>query len=284
MKRILVIIPYFGKWPQWLGHYLRSCETNPTIDWLLISNCPPPKKYPANVRFQTMTMREYCGVISQRLDIPFICADSYKMCDIRPALGVIHQDQLAGYDYFGYGDLDVIYGDLRKFYTPSVLEYLSVSSHENMISGHLALIQNTEEGINAFRLVKNWQLTMGHPWHHAFDEGHFSNLFLTGCLKGRAYMREQYSTILSRRPWIDGTMDHPQVWYWRQGILTNQKDGDREFPYLHFMNWKSSRYLPPPFKKPAAWEKLKKVPFVSLDKSRDGWMMTRKGFLPLKDL
>ncbi len=31
-------------------------------------------------------------------------------------------------------------------------------------------------------------------------------------------------------------------WFWRRGKLTNERDADREFLYLHFMRWKSDQY------------------------------------------
>ena len=35
MKSILIIIDYFGKWPEWLLVFLANCEANPTVNWLI---------------------------------------------------------------------------------------------------------------------------------------------------------------------------------------------------------------------------------------------------------
>ena len=53
-------------------------------------------------------------------------------------------------------------------------------------------------------------------------------------------------TVLSVRGWHDGTMKYPQRWFWRRGRLTNERDGAREFLYLHFMRWQSARWISDP--------------------------------------
>ena len=35
----------------------------------------------------------------------------------------------------------------------------------------------------------------------------------------------------------------PGRWFWRDGRLMNERYQEREFLYLHFMNWKSDRWL-----------------------------------------
>ena len=61
---------------------------------------------------------------------------------------------MKGYDFWGWGDLDVVYGDIRHFMTDEVL-----SSHK-MISGwgHLTLYHNDEETNTYFmKPIKGYQ-------------------------------------------------------------------------------------------------------------------------------
>jgi hypothetical protein len=51
------------------------------------------------------------------------------------------------------------------------------------------------------------------------------------------------------------------VWLWRDGHLTNTRDGDREFIYLHFMNFVSARWTATGER--AAWHGLS--PLVHFD-------------------
>lgn len=296
MKRILVLIPYFGRWPDWFPLFLESCRTNPSIHWRFYTDCPLPADPPPNVHFEVMEFRAYCERVKGRLGIDFVPAGAYKVCDLRPAFGVIHAEDIAGYDYYGYGDIDVIYGDLRRFYDDRVLSHLCISSHRDRCSGHFTLLRNQPLVHSAFRRIPDWRELMEDPEYRALDESKFAKVFLrhrkhpqwlqrlyrfVDPLQGRSHFVEQHSTILAPKPWWDGSMDHPQVWYWRQGRLTNERDGDREFPYLHFMNWKSSQWLPESQGERAAWEGLERLNWVEPGCEGAGFRIDRTGFHPL---
>lgn len=45
----------------------------------------------------------------------------YKVCDIRPNIAVLFEKIIYPYDFGGYRDLDVIYGDTRLFLSYEVL-------------------------------------------------------------------------------------------------------------------------------------------------------------------
>ncbi|MFT5753309.1 MAG: hypothetical protein ACI924_000524, partial [Flavobacterium sp.] len=51
-------MPYFGKWPIWFEAHLLSIAKNPTINWLIITDCKLPDNYPENIKFVTTTLQE----------------------------------------------------------------------------------------------------------------------------------------------------------------------------------------------------------------------------------
>jgi hypothetical protein len=273
---IIILINYFGQWPEWINLFIESCKLNPDINWTIYTDCGEPENKAANVTCRHITFDAYCELVSRQLGIKFHPDFSYKLCDIRPALGVIHRRDIVGYRFWGYGDLDVIYGNIRSVYSDDLLErYDVISSHEKLLAGHFSIFRNTWILRNAFRRIPKWRESMTSPEHAHFDEGQFSRLFWKlgpppGFWKHinltlnpycrRALFREQYSTTLIDMPWLDGTRSHPDTWFWRDGRITNDRDGDRQFLYLHFMNWKSPRNIIPfPEDGKAAWEKIDKV-------------------------
>jgi hypothetical protein len=305
MKKVVIIIPYFGKWPDWFDLYIHSCKWNPSIDWLFYTDCSIPQALPPNIRFKLVSFKKYCQKISETLGIRFNPSSPYKLCDVKPALGLIHKDEIIRYDYFAFGDIDLIYGDLRKFYTTDVLSHLLVSSHRIRVSGHLCFIQNNNTGLNLFKEIPGWVELLEKEEYLGLDEYHLSKLFiphsrwpkpLHSLLKifkryGRqGFFKEQYSTILISISWIDGTIHHPEAWQWKDGHITNSNDGDREFAYFHFMNWKNSKYLnwsSRRFKnkykgQKAAWENKSQVNYVPYDEMDNGWILTRDGIFPLR--
>jgi hypothetical protein len=288
-----MIMPYFGRWPEWIELFMISCQWNPTVNWVFYTDCGVPACAPENVRFVHMSFDDYREMVSKRLAIQFPKTSPYKLCDYKPAYGFIHENEVAGFDYFGFGDIDVIYGDIRRFYTFEILSHNLISAHDNRLSGHFCLLRNNEFMRQAFRRVKNWQIYLEDPEHRGFDEHPFRRIVLRHKRHPRflrkisgwfdryqrnTYFKEQYSTILSPIPWHDGSYDHPQEWQWQQGRLTNTRDGEREFLYLHFMNWKSSRYLRKYRGEDAAWEGLGQIVHFEVHPGIDSWRMNRRGF------
>src|ERR1700712_2969887 len=99
LRSIRVFILWFGPWPAWIRLFVESCRWNPTVDWLLIGDAPPPPDLPPNVRIMTTTFDDYRALVALRLGIKPDWADVYKVCDVRPALGIIHPHEIAEYDY-----------------------------------------------------------------------------------------------------------------------------------------------------------------------------------------
>jgi hypothetical protein len=293
-KKIIFLMPYFGKFPEWFPLYLESCRWNPTIDWLFFTDCPVPKNAPTNVRFVSMSFPEYQQLASQQLGVTFKTESSYAVCNLRPAYGIIHQEYIERYDYFGFGDVDVIYGNLRAFYTDEVLTYNTLSTHPNSVSGHLCLIKNNEQWLNAFRKIPNWQQRMTQPLIAGVDEAAFTKILrgyrrlptplcqlwgIFDTYKRNHLFKERFSTIFSQYPWIDGSYNYPKKWFWHQGQLT--VESGEEMMYLHFMNWKSSRYLLARYGKRAAWESLPQLIDPNLRDLSEGFCISDLGFTPL---
>lgn len=264
LPRILFIIPYFGRWPFWMPFFLESCRHNADIDWLLFSDCGVLQNLPGNVKIESIGFSEYCQLVSRRLNIDFSPAVAYKLCDIKPALGHIHVDRLEGYDFWAFGDVDLVYGDLRRYFTAERLAGIDLfSTHERRVAGHLCLIRNTARQRELFMRIKDWKIRFTDQKSYALDEGAFSRIFLWrknfpkplfnllgkfNPLRRRSEFTETFSTPGGHIKWHDGTDNFPARWYWRDGCLTNDRDGERLFPYFHFYIWKRNEWsrLPEP--------------------------------------
>jgi hypothetical protein len=222
-----------------------------------------------NLTFCRVTWKEYKQKVSDTLHINFCPSTTYKVCDIRPATGALYDDELRGYDFFGYGDIDVLYGDIRQFYTDNILVNHDVlSTHRWCLSGHFALLRNDHRLSHAFRHVTGWQSIFEDTAPRRFDEDTFTKALghtLNAKDEGdrhqyshpgrfiRRYFKEQFTTPLTPSPWIDGQREHPQVWYWRNGRITNDKNYPKEFIYLHFMNYRNARWMDSTYGDSALW-------------------------------
>jgi hypothetical protein len=59
-NKIAIIIPYFGKWPEWIELYFYSCSKNECIDWYFFTDCEGIKTQYPNVHFEKMFFSDYC--------------------------------------------------------------------------------------------------------------------------------------------------------------------------------------------------------------------------------
>ena len=159
MKGCALIIPYFGtRWPIWFSLYLYSLEKNMDIlDVYLFTDIIPPKNVPKNAKFYNLSFQQYCEMVSKKLDIRFKPKNPYKLCDLKPFLPIIHSDILIGYDYVGFGDLDLIYGDLSSWLNNINKNKSLISTHIDRVSGHFVLIKNSPKILRKAYFIPKWK-------------------------------------------------------------------------------------------------------------------------------
>ena len=119
MKRILLIIPYFGNLDAtgFFSLFLYSCSSNETIDFLLLTDDKTPYEYPSNVRVVLTTLLALKERFQSHFDFPISLECPYKLCDHKLTYGELFSAEIAGYDAWGYCDIDMVFGDIRAFVT-----------------------------------------------------------------------------------------------------------------------------------------------------------------------
>lgn len=139
MKSICIIIPYFGELPAIFPFWLQSAFRNPTIDFLFFTDGPIVEE--KNIRVYKTTFQEFRTRIQKKFDFPISLSSPYKICDYRGAYGFIFEEEIRSYDFWGFGDIDLIYGNIRSFLTDEIL-----SNHKVLLGfGHLTIYRNNAE-------------------------------------------------------------------------------------------------------------------------------------------
>ncbi len=145
--RIRIIIPYFGKFRSSIIPFLNSCAQNPLFDWLIFTD-DILDNLPSNVGMVYCTLSDIRARIENCLGFSVALNSPYKLCDFRPAFGLIFKDELVDYDFWGWGDVDLVYGNLSKFITNEIL-----STYDKIYPcGHLSLLRNCDVINTAFMI------------------------------------------------------------------------------------------------------------------------------------
>lgn len=150
MKKIL-IIPYFGKFPNYYQLFLNSCEKNKSYNWLIVTDNEIEHKYPENVAVIKMSFSELKNKIQKLYKFEISLDRPHKLCDYKPAYGHIFSEYIADYDWWGHCDMDVIFGDLDNYISEELLK-----NYEKLFTwGHFTLYKNTE--INNKRYLNSFE-------------------------------------------------------------------------------------------------------------------------------
>lgn len=118
---ICLVVLYFGKLPNYFNLWLTSCKYNKTINFLLFIDDETKYDYPDNVKVIYTTFENIKNQIQSKFDFNISLKKPYKLCDYKPAYGYIFNEYLEKYDLWGHCDLDVIFGNLRKFLSEEIL-------------------------------------------------------------------------------------------------------------------------------------------------------------------
>lgn len=166
-----LIVPYFGKFNEYFPLWLKSCEYNSDYDWLIYTDDHTDYLFPPNVHVKYTTFDSLKKKINALFDFEVILDNPYKLCDYRAAYGEVFQKDLIDYDFWGYCDTDLIWGQLSHFYTDDILARFDKISD----AGHFTLYKNNEQMRTAYRILKSedcldYREVYSKPDNFAFDE------------------------------------------------------------------------------------------------------------------
>lgn len=147
INRICLVVAYYGKFNNFFQLWLDSCRKNEDIDFLVFTDDEYPYNYPSNVKVKYTTLRYISELVKSKFDFEIKLDNAYKLCDYKVAYGIIFEEYLKEYEFWGYCDVDLIFGRISSFITDDIL-----NSYDKILSrGHFTLFRNNEYINNLFR-------------------------------------------------------------------------------------------------------------------------------------
>lgn len=190
---ICYIVPYFGKLDETFKVWLYTCKYNPSIDWILFIDDREKYDFPSNVHVIYSNFEEIRKRIRDFYDFEISLDTPYKLCDYRVAYGEIFQEELKRYDFWGYCDLDIIWGNIRNILNDDVLEKYDKIGFQ----GHSTLYRNNSEINRKYRSEIKGRLlykeAFSNPKQYNFDEYGINTIFVE--LNIPFYQEVTFSTL-----------------------------------------------------------------------------------------
>ena len=253
--KIAVIAAYFGPLPNYFDLWALSAGRNSFIDFLLVTDADPRSLtiLPNNIRTICMTLDAFRQKAEAQLGTKIALTRAYKICDLRPAFAKIFETELQAYAYWGYCDLDIIWGDLQCFLPQDVFSKFDRIQER----GHLTFLRNTDAIRNLVFAPENWtnyKSVLADPRSYIFDEygGYHSIVYQAGLSRSWS---KAYADIAFDRFHLSvvSTKNYRhQIFYWEDGKVIREHLPEKanndfeiapeciktEFAYLHLQKRK----------------------------------------------
>ena len=176
-KKLAFITCYIGKLPWYFDYFVHSCTYNPTVDFYVITDDKScEKSVPHNVKLISNTLEDISLLATRKLEFAVNIKSGYKLCDFKPAYGIIFSELLKGYDFWGHCDIDIIFGNIREFITNELLEdHDLISVRPDWLTGCFLLYKNEARINTLYTYSKDYRKVFGSDKHYCFDETNFAH-------------------------------------------------------------------------------------------------------------
>jgi hypothetical protein len=245
MKKIAVFALWFGRLPDYFPLWVRSLKANKGFDFVLVTDQQVTGELSENLKVIRYSISELQQLIKQNLAITPTFKLAYKLCDYRPAFGELFASEIRDYQFWGYCDMDLMFGHLSDFVTPEILDRYNKIFNR----GHFALYKNDPYINSLYRNSKKIDAAaiLASSECYIFDEWHgIHEIF-------KEFNVEQYhhECIADIRPnaarFTGSNIKNygKQLFVWQEGslrqyFLADGKVCTTELAYIHFQKRKIS--------------------------------------------
>lgn len=115
MDKILVIIPYFGRLPNYFQAFLNSCRNTAILDFLLITDDHSLYEFPENFKVIYQDFDQLKNIIHLKFGKSAYADLPYKLCDYKSLYGYLFEEHLQDYQFWAHSDIDLLFGDVDSF-------------------------------------------------------------------------------------------------------------------------------------------------------------------------
>lgn len=173
MNNICIIIPFYGKWPPYLNLFLSGVRSNSHIIDIHFFTDLNLDSYDIseNIFIHDFSFERIKILFEEKIGCPINLTNPYKLCDLKPTYGFVFSEFIAKYNFWGFGDIDLVYGNLESYLNKSRLDQFNViSGREKWLSGCLSILKNERKTTTLFFKSSDYQNIFNTEEYLGFDE------------------------------------------------------------------------------------------------------------------
>lgn len=258
MKKICFILTFFSnksplkfwkqkKFPLYFNYFINTFNYNKEIDLKIFTDISF-KEYSfinEHIKFYPMSFKAFNKKASKTLGLKINPDKPYKVCDLRPSYGIIFQEYLTNYDFWGYCDPDMIIGNLHSFLSDDISNNFEMitagtgAKNPYYPHGYMILYKNCEKMNNLYSKSKDYRWIFEDKKNYRFDENGGNRDITSMC-----DVIEEENIKICHVPGLvhndEGSFNNSRPWLyiWEKGQLIDTLTGS-EVGSLHLMKSKS---------------------------------------------
>jgi len=232
-------VPFFGPLPSYFVHWVKSCEINhPYFHWFVYSDhVRTARRLNQAVTMIPYTFDAMALDFSKTLGMDIFRRNFRKICDYRLLFYFLRRETepLDQYDFIGYTDMDMIYGDLARFMPEDTCGYRIISGDDGHPCGPFTLMHR--RSMSALPHHSRVRAEMTGREYREFDE---SPEFLEIVSAGGAVFCRAHPL----QPAMSPGVDHRKTFsVWDRGRVTvwDRRGHRMEGGFHHFSRFKGKR-------------------------------------------
>lgn len=224
--RIAFLVPFFGELPLYFAWWAKTCEGNQrNVHWYVYNDhIDSVIYYNGSVTLIPMKFDDVIRSFKEKLNIDII-KNTRRLCDYRILFSFIRNEEesLDEYDFIGYTDIDVVYGDIMRFLPDDLIEYSIVSGNRDRPCGPFTIIN--KKYIKNIILSDIVRKNIESHDHLAFDESHVLKDIVSQGSKCycnpvpiQPALVEKFNYRKTFSVWHDGRLNvYDNMWHKREG-------------------------------------------------------------------
>lgn len=148
-NKIALIQVWLGPIPDYFEYHFESIKNLKNIDFIFFTD-QDLKFKSENLKVEYINKDLLQNLFYEKTNVKLnLNQQTYKVCDLKASYGHLFEDFLLNYSFFGFYDIDTIFGDVNHFINPYLFDFDIISfggkEYHDRISGPFTILKNVPE-------------------------------------------------------------------------------------------------------------------------------------------